>query len=236
MVNVYACDMSKHQRCTRHNLLLHEFYLLNQLAGPVAGFHSFQDISGKRSYSYGYHNILCTPKTSEMTCDSLLFALISYNLEKDILKKLEISMNSLGKPLSGIKFMLPFGISFGTYVCKTDVACLNYRNILLGLPPHLKLHILSGLKFCRMLGGVAGRHMSNRRRGSSPAIRAGEEFSPARYARRRRAVTTSDHKSCALIQTRLKLGDIMYNGIYYSCVYNILESPLFFSSINQPFV
>ncbi|XP_018566215.1 voltage-dependent calcium channel type A subunit alpha-1-like [Anoplophora glabripennis] len=61
-----------------------------------------------------------------------------------------------------------------------------------------------------MLGGVAGRHMSNRRRGSSPAIRAGEEgFSPARYARRRRAVTTSDHKSCALIQTRLKLGDIM---------------------------
>lgn len=26
---------------------------------------------------------------------------------------------------------------------------------------------------------------------------------------RRRAVTTSDHKSCALVQTRLKLGDIM---------------------------
>ncbi|KAJ8940956.1 hypothetical protein NQ318_006807 [Aromia moschata] len=62
-------------------------------------------------------------------------------------------------------------------------------------------------------GGVAGRHMSNRRRGSSPAIRVGEEFSPARYARRRRAVTTSDHKSCALIQTRLKLGDIMVSFV-----------------------
>lgn len=60
-----------------------------------------------------------------------------------------------------------------------------------------------------MLGGVAGRHMSNRRRGSSPAIRNIEDIPPSRYARRRRAVTTSDHKSCALIQTRLKLGDIM---------------------------
>ncbi|KAL9879794.1 calcium voltage-gated channel subunit cacophony isoform 17-T17 [Glossina fuscipes fuscipes] len=85
-----------------------------------------------------------------------------------------------------------------------------------------------------MLGGVAGRHMSNRRRGSSPMVRLsaglpvassldgsgsiGGESGPAginaQYApkippRRRRAVTTSDYKSCALIQTRLKLGDIM---------------------------
>ncbi|KAK6620730.1 hypothetical protein RUM43_011025 [Polyplax serrata] len=72
----------------------------------------------------------------------------------------------------------------------------------------------------RMLGGVAGRHMSTRRRGSSPMVRlAGSEqlesmlqanMQPSgQYRRRRRAVTTSDHKSCALIQTRIKLGDIM---------------------------
>lgn len=61
-----------------------------------------------------------------------------------------------------------------------------------------------------MLGGVAGRHLS-RRRGSSPAVKWEDGAIPvSRYARRRRAaVTTSDHKSCALIQTRLKLGDIM---------------------------
>ncbi|XP_039288587.1 voltage-dependent calcium channel type A subunit alpha-1 isoform X2 [Nilaparvata lugens] len=56
-----------------------------------------------------------------------------------------------------------------------------------------------------MLGGGVGRHMSSRRRGSSPLPPPG---SP-RYRRRRRAVTTSDHKTCALIQTRIKLGDIM---------------------------
>ncbi|XP_076228266.1 calcium voltage-gated channel subunit cacophony isoform X1 [Nomia melanderi] len=83
-----------------------------------------------------------------------------------------------------------------------------------------------------MLGGVGGRHMSTRRRGSSPLVRGGAGLAgyggPAgvsgnanndaaalppdvqRYAvRRRRAVTTSDHKSCALVQTRIKLGDIM---------------------------
>lgn len=80
-----------------------------------------------------------------------------------------------------------------------------------------------------MLGSVAGRHMSNRRRGSSPMVRISGGMltssledsgggSPGMYntqyvpkipPRRRRAVTTSDHKSCALIQTRLKLGDIM---------------------------
>ncbi|XP_046610496.1 voltage-dependent calcium channel type A subunit alpha-1 isoform X6 [Neodiprion virginianus] len=77
-----------------------------------------------------------------------------------------------------------------------------------------------------MLGGVGGRHLSTRRRGSSPMVRGGVGPMPygahllpgdaaavppdgPRYTRRRRAVTTSDHKSCALIQTRLKLGDIM---------------------------
>ncbi|XP_033611778.1 voltage-dependent calcium channel type A subunit alpha-1 isoform X2 [Cryptotermes secundus] len=74
-----------------------------------------------------------------------------------------------------------------------------------------------------MIGGVAGRHMSTRRRGSSPLVRLGvpgEQLEPwsamppfqpplsPRY-RRRRAVTTSDFKSCALVQTRVKLGDIM---------------------------
>ncbi|XP_037036940.1 voltage-dependent calcium channel type A subunit alpha-1 isoform X2 [Bradysia coprophila] len=65
-----------------------------------------------------------------------------------------------------------------------------------------------------MLGGVAGRHMSTRRRGSSPMVRLVTSLEEGQIQarvspRRRRAVTTSDHKSCALIQTRLKLGDIM---------------------------
>ncbi|KAG5311591.1 PREDICTED: voltage-dependent calcium channel type A subunit alpha-1-like [Acromyrmex echinatior] len=85
-----------------------------------------------------------------------------------------------------------------------------------------------------MLGGVGGRHVSTRRRGSNPLVRGGVgligygatsgtsgglgntdgnatqlDAMPRYAARRRRAVTTSDHKSCALIQTRLKLGDIM---------------------------
>ena len=68
--------------------------------------------------------------------------------------------------------------------------------------------------------------MSTRRRGSSPLVRAsagltyggpglsgnaadGMPSDAPRYTRRRRAVGTGDHKSCALIQTRLKLGDIM---------------------------
>lgn len=84
-----------------------------------------------------------------------------------------------------------------------------------------------------MLGSVAGRHVSTRRRGSNPLVRGSVgligygatsgggpgnaadggathlDTMPRYAARRRRAVTTSDHKSCALIQTRLKLGDIM---------------------------
>ncbi|XP_052566655.1 voltage-dependent calcium channel type A subunit alpha-1 isoform X18 [Culex pipiens pallens] len=71
-----------------------------------------------------------------------------------------------------------------------------------------------------MIGSVGGRHMSTRRRGSSPMVRYGNTLTmqleppeglitPRVSPRRRRAVTTSDHKSCALIQTRLKLGDIM---------------------------
>lgn len=85
-----------------------------------------------------------------------------------------------------------------------------------------------------MLGGVGGRHMSTRRRGSSPMVRAGVGPGPygaqllpgdaasvppdgPRYTRRRRAVTTSDHKSCALIQTRLKLGDIMWVFTFFFC-------------------
>ncbi|XP_014476693.1 PREDICTED: voltage-dependent calcium channel type A subunit alpha-1-like [Dinoponera quadriceps] len=79
-----------------------------------------------------------------------------------------------------------------------------------------------------MLGSVGGRHVSTRRRGSIPLVRAGvgltygatsgtggldggtsQSDMPKYATRRRRAVTTSDHKSCALIQTRVKLGDIM---------------------------
>lgn len=81
-----------------------------------------------------------------------------------------------------------------------------------------------------MLGSVGGRHVSTRRRGSIPLVRAGVGLTggygatsgtagldggtmqsdlPKYASRRRRAVTTSDHKSCALIQTRVKLGDIM---------------------------
>ncbi|CAH4016088.1 unnamed protein product [Pieris brassicae] len=63
-----------------------------------------------------------------------------------------------------------------------------------------------------MLGGVGGRHASVRRRGSSPGVHLRRDISPPvspRPMRRRRAVAVSDHKTCALIHTRLKLGDIM---------------------------
>lgn len=66
----------------------------------------------------------------------------------------------------------------------------------------------------RMIGG--GRHMASRRRGSSPMIRATGLEIPATAPlkgvspRRRRAVAVQDHKSCALIQTRLKLGELVW--------------------------
>lgn len=72
----------------------------------------------------------------------------------------------------------------------------------------------------RMLGGVGGRHASVRRRGSSPGVRritagvgAGADSppsSPRPMRRRRAAVAASDQKTCALVHTRLKLGDIMW--------------------------
>lgn len=65
-----------------------------------------------------------------------------------------------------------------------------------------------------MIGG--GRHMASRRRGSSPMIRANldvPEGSPLKIPgvspRRRRAVAVADYKSCALIETRLKLGELV---------------------------
>lgn len=64
-----------------------------------------------------------------------------------------------------------------------------------------------------MIGG--GRHMASRRRGSIPMIRATLDLpaSPGGThvvpSRRRRAVAVQDHKSCALIQTRLKLGELV---------------------------
>lgn len=54
----------------------------------------------------------------------------------------------------------------------------------------------------------------SRRRGSSPMVRLGGSLEvndpnmPKASPRRRQGIT-ADHKSCALIQTRLKLGDIM---------------------------
>jgi hypothetical protein len=60
-----------------------------------------------------------------------------------------------------------------------------------------------------------GRHMASRRRESSPMVRAGggsiDADNPSKGAspRRRRAVAVADHKSCALIQTRLKLGELV---------------------------
>lgn len=66
----------------------------------------------------------------------------------------------------------------------------------------------------RMIGG--GRHMASRRRGSSPMIRANLDASEGPPGsvkgispRRRRACAVQDHKSCALIQTRLKLGELV---------------------------
>ncbi|XKL62042.1 hypothetical protein PGB90_001875 [Kerria lacca] len=67
------------------------------------------------------------------------------------------------------------------------------------------------IKSNTMISGVVGRHMSLKRK-ESAQILPGSTITPAyspRYRGRRRAVTTSDHKTCALIQTRVKLGDIM---------------------------
>lgn len=66
-----------------------------------------------------------------------------------------------------------------------------------------------------MIGG--GRHMTaSRRRGSSPMIKATLELPPGSPGgfkgaspRRRRAVAVQDFKSCALIETRLKLGELV---------------------------
>ncbi|CRL08058.1 CLUMA_CG021016, isoform A [Clunio marinus] len=66
-----------------------------------------------------------------------------------------------------------------------------------------------------MIGG--GRHMASRRRGSSPIIRGLSnvdvhetiQSKTGVSPRRRRAVAVGDHKSCALIQTRLKLGELV---------------------------
>ncbi|KAI8429615.1 hypothetical protein MSG28_000213 [Choristoneura fumiferana] len=65
-----------------------------------------------------------------------------------------------------------------------------------------------------MLGGVGGRHASARRRGSTPGVRRVESplSSPLPPRRRRAALASTDHKTCALIHTRLKFGDIMMLG------------------------
>ncbi|KAJ0180987.1 hypothetical protein K1T71_003072 [Dendrolimus kikuchii] len=81
-----------------------------------------------------------------------------------------------------------------------------------------------------MLGGVGGRHASVRRRGSSPGVRrhlagagaaaAGDSppASPRPTRRRRAALAATDHKTCALIHTRLKLGDIMFRRSKRICI------------------
>lgn len=69
-----------------------------------------------------------------------------------------------------------------------------------------------------MIGGVAGRHPRRRMSLASANIRNSQSLtlqiempeSSQKYApTRRRAVSTKDYKSCALIHERLKLGDIM---------------------------
>lgn len=68
-----------------------------------------------------------------------------------------------------------------------------------------------------MLGGAGGRHLPTRRRsvgagltstGSTLGQHGNDEKPQYINTRRRAAVTTSDYKSCALVQTRLKFGDI----------------------------
>lgn len=56
--------------------------------------------------------------------------------------------------------------------------------------------------------------MASRRRESSPMVRGDAEAAAKagaspRAVGRRRAVAVADHKSCALIQTRLKLGELV---------------------------
>lgn len=64
----------------------------------------------------------------------------------------------------------------------------------------------------RMIGG--GRHMTASRRRGSTATGLEVPPSPGAFKgvspRRRRAVAVQDHKSCALIQTRLKLGELVW--------------------------
>lgn len=66
----------------------------------------------------------------------------------------------------------------------------------------------------RMIGG--GRHMMASRRRASISTGLEIPASPGALKgvspRRRRAVAVQDHKSCALIQTRLKLGELVWVG------------------------
>lgn len=64
----------------------------------------------------------------------------------------------------------------------------------------------------RMIGH--GRHLNASRRRESSAMARGASTDadgmPTKPSpRRRRAVAVADHKSCALIQTRLKLGELV---------------------------
>ncbi|KYN06694.1 hypothetical protein ALC62_02352 [Cyphomyrmex costatus] len=101
-----------------------------------------------------------------------------------------------------------------------------------------------------MLGGVGGRHVSTRRRGSIPPVRgsvgligygatsgsggplgnttdgnAQLDAIPRYAARRRKAVTTLDHKRCALIHTRLKFGDIIDGRVVVEERGSVVERP-----------
>ncbi|KAG8192007.1 hypothetical protein JTE90_001741 [Oedothorax gibbosus] len=88
---------------------------------------------------------------------------------------------------------------------------LSKNNSLPSLPP----------EGSNMIGATGSRHLSGRRRGSSPNVspahlllRGGtlstqmeedEDNEPRQFARgRRRAVDASDHKTCALLHTHLK--------------------------------
>jgi hypothetical protein len=103
---------------------------------------------------------------------------------------------------------------------------INNANFHKSLCQHIFLinnnnHKLSNLVSCYLLEMAFGRemighgrHMSHGRRQSTAIARGGSvdaegTLSKGASPRRRRAVAVADHKSCALIQTRLKLGELV---------------------------
>lgn len=150
---------------------------------------------------------------SKVNCDSLSIFYLSLALLVFISSSMKICRKNLRRIFRNLincsGLLVPFEISMHWDSLKLRIS----RSLNSSLMREIK-RWSSRLFRCRMIGG--GRHMASRRRGSSPMIRANIEVpeampgaSKGASPRRRRAVAVQDHKSCALIQTRLKLGELV---------------------------